>query len=32
MPTGDETADMLHIREYYKNVTPRFPEKFHKNF
>jgi len=32
MPTGDETADMLHIREYYKNVTPRFPEKFYKNF
>ena len=32
MPTGDEVADMRHIREYYKNVTPRFPEKFYKDF
>lgn len=32
MPTGDEIADMKHIREYYKDVHARFPEKFHKDF
>jgi 1-acyl-sn-glycerol-3-phosphate acyltransferase len=32
MPTGDEKADMDHIREYYKDMNARFPEKFYKNF
>lgn len=29
-PTGDEKADIKHIREYYNQVNARFPEKFHK--
>ena len=32
MPTGDEKADMDYIREYYKDVTAKYPEKFYKNF
>lgn len=31
-PTGDELADMKHIREYYKDVSARFPKKFYKEF
>ena len=27
-PTGDEAADFLKIRDYYKNVTAKHPEKF----
>lgn len=32
IPTGDEKADMAYIRNYYKDVTARFPEKFNKEF
>lgn len=32
VPTGDEVADIKHIREYYRDVNARFPEKFHKDF
>jgi len=27
-PTGDEKADMKEIKNYYKEVTARFPERF----
>jgi len=30
-PTGDEIADMAKIQDFYKNITPRYPEKFHIN-
>jgi 1-acyl-sn-glycerol-3-phosphate acyltransferase len=29
-PTGDEKADIEFIQGFYKNVTARFPERFHK--
>lgn len=29
-PTGDEKADMIEIRNFYKGVTARFPERFIK--
>jgi 1-acyl-sn-glycerol-3-phosphate acyltransferase len=29
-PTGDEKADIEYIRNCYKNINGRFPEKFHK--
>ncbi|GAB1415617.1 hypothetical protein MASR2M117_10230 [Paludibacter sp.] len=32
IPTGDEKADMQHIKSYYKDVKGRFPEKFNKDF
>lgn len=28
-PTGDEVADLEKIQSYYKDITARFPEKFH---
>ncbi|MDR0370950.1 MAG: lysophospholipid acyltransferase family protein [Prevotellaceae bacterium] len=28
-PTDGEKADMEYIRTFYKNIIPRFPEKFH---
>ncbi len=31
-PTGNEEADLKHIREYYKDVHAKHPENFHKNF
>lgn len=30
VPTGDETADMLHIQNYYKTVQAKHPEKFNR--
>lgn len=27
-PTGNENEDIKHIAKYYKNVTPKFPERF----
>ena len=30
-PTGDYRQDMQQVIEYYKNITPRFPEKFALN-
>lgn len=27
-PTGDYHGDMQQVIEYYRNITPRFPEKF----
>lgn len=27
-PTGDEEKDLKEIHDFYKNVTPRFPERF----
>ena len=30
-PTGDYTADIKEIMQYYKNVTARHPELFNKN-
>ena len=27
-PTGDETADLVKIQQYYKDINARFPEKF----
>lgn len=32
MPTGNEQADLEHIRNYYKDVTAKHPENFHKDF
>jgi len=32
IPTGDEKADMKHIKSYYKDVEGRFPENFNKDF
>ena len=29
IPTGDEKADLKHIRAFYKDVQARFPEKFY---
>lgn len=28
LPTGDYLKDMEQVKEFYKNVTPKFPEKF----
>lgn len=28
-PTGDMDADLKYIRAFYKNITPKFPEKFY---
>lgn len=28
MPTGCFKKDMMLVRDYYKNITPKFPEKF----
>lgn len=30
-PSGDYLRDMQQVIEYYKNITPRFPEKFALN-
>lgn len=27
-PTGDYQKDMMQVKEFYKSVTPRYPEKF----
>lgn len=29
-PTGNEEADMQEIKEFYKDITPRFPDRFHR--
>ena len=29
IPTGDEKADLKYIRNFYKDVHARFPEKFY---
>ncbi len=29
-PTGDEKADMIEIRNFYKEVTAKYPKQFHK--
>ncbi len=29
-PTGDFEKDMLEIENFYKNITPKYPEKFNK--
>ena len=28
IPTGDADADMIQIKAYYKDINPKFPEKF----
>jgi hypothetical protein len=27
MPTGDIEADMIKLADFYKDITPRYPEK-----